>query len=72
MDKGFYEGVNLALCYCKDCGYQQVDMDTCPKYGSGSITKIDRMNGYFDFTRVHGDTRYNKAKNDEISERVSM
>ena len=72
MDKGFYEGVNLALCYCEDCGYQQVDMDTCPKCGSGSITKIDRMNGYLGFTRVHGDTRYNKAKNDEIAERVSM
>ena len=26
------------------------------------ITKIDRMNGYLGFTRVHGDTRYNKAK----------
>lgn len=45
MDKGFYEGVNLALCYCEDCGYQQVEMDTCPKCGSDKITKIDRMNG---------------------------
>ena len=45
MDKGFYEGVNLALCYCEDCGYQQVEMDTCPKCGSNKITKIDRMNG---------------------------
>lgn len=72
MDKGFYEGVNLALCYCEDCGYQQVDMDVCPKCGSSMITKIDRMNGYLSFTRIHGDTRYNKAKNDEIAERVSM
>lgn len=72
MDKGFYEGVNLALCYCEDCGYQQVDMDVCPKCGSSIITKIDRMNCYLGFTRVHGDTRYNKAKNDEIAERVSM
>lgn len=45
MDKGFYEGVNLALCYCEDCGYQQVEMDICPKCGSDKITKIDRMNG---------------------------
>lgn len=72
MDKGFYEGVNLALCYCEDCGYQQVDMDICPECGSQNLTKIDRMNGYLGFTRVHGDTRYNKAKNDEIAERVSM
>jgi anaerobic ribonucleoside-triphosphate reductase len=45
MDKGFYEGVNLAMCYCEDCGYQQVEMDICPKCGSSMITKIDRMNG---------------------------
>lgn len=72
MDKGFYEGVNLAMCYCEDCGYQQVEMDVCPKCGSAMITKIDRMNGYLGFTRVHGETRYNDAKNAEIKDRVSM
>lgn len=72
MEKGFYEGVNLAMCYCEDCGYQQVEMDLCPKCGSNKITKIDRMNGYLGFTRVHGETRYNEAKNDEIKDRVSM
>lgn len=72
MDKGFYEGVNLAMCYCEDCGYQQVEMDTCPKCGSKMITKIARMNGYLGFTRVHGETRYNEAKNAEIADRVSM
>lgn len=30
------------------------------------------MNGYLGFTRVHGKTRYNKAKNAEIKDRVSM
>lgn len=72
MDKGFYEGVNLAMCYCENCGYQQVEMDVCPKCGSSMITKIDRMNGYLGFTRVHGETRYNEAKNAEIADRVSM
>ena len=72
MDKGFYEGVNLAMCYCEDCGYQQVEIDICPKCGSKMITKIDRMNGYLGFTRVHGETRYNEAKNAEIADRVSM
>lgn len=72
MDKGFYEGVNLAMCYCENCGYQQVEMDICPKCGSKMITKIDRMNGYLGFTRVHGETRYNEAKNAEIADRVSM
>lgn len=72
MEKGFYEGVNLAMCYCEDCGHQQVEMDICPKCGSEKITKIDRMNGYLGFTRVHGETRYNEAKNAEIKDRVSM
>ena len=47
MDKGFYEGVNLAMCYCEDCGYQQVEMDVCPKCGSKMITKIDRIESPF-------------------------
>ena len=72
MKKGFYEGVNLAMCYCEECGYQQVEMDVCPKCGSSMITKIDRMNGYLGFTRVHGETRYNEAKNAEIADRKSM
>ena len=72
MEKGFYEGVNLAMCYCENCGYQQVEMDVCPKCRSSKVTKIDRMNGYLGFTRVHGETRYNEAKNAEIKDRVSM
>ena len=72
MEKGFYEGVNLAMCYCEDCGYQQVEMDVCPECCSNKITKIDRMNGYLGFTRVHGETRYNEAKNAEIRDRISM
>ena len=72
MDKGFYEGINLSLAYCEECGHQELDMDTCPKCGSRLITKIDRMNGYLGYTRVHGETRYNDAKNEEIKDRVSM
>lgn len=72
MKKGFYEGINLAMCYCEDCGYQQVEMTVCPKCGSTLIIEIDRMNGYLGFTRVHGETRYNEAKNAEIADRVSM
>ena len=72
MSKGFYEGVNLSLCYCEECGHEELDMDVCPVCGSKTITKIDRMNGYLGFTRVHGDTRYNASKVAEIKDRVSM
>lgn len=72
MDKGFYEGVNLSLAYCDDCGHQELSMDICPKCGSKNLTKIDRMNGYLSYSRVKGDTRLNAAKMEEIKDRVSM
>ena len=72
MDKGFYEGVNLSLAYCEDCGHQELSMDVCPKCGSKNLTKIERMNGYLSYSRVNGDTRLNDAKMAEIAERKSM
>ena len=72
MALGYYEGVNLSLAYCDDCGHQELEMDVCPKCGSRNLTKIDRMNGYLSYSRVHGDTRLNAAKMAEIAERKSM
>ena len=72
MDLGYYEGVNLSLAYCDDCGHQELEMDVCPVCGSRNLTKIDRMNGYLSYSRVHGDTRLNAAKMAEIAERKSM
>lgn len=72
MALGLYEGVNMALSFCDDCGHEELDMDSCPVCGSRNLTKIDRMNGYLAFSRVHGDTRLNAAKMSEIKERVSM
>lgn len=72
MDLGYYEGVNLSLAYCDDCGHQELDMDICPQCGSSNLTKIDRMNGYLSYSRVHGDTRLNEAKMAEIADRKSM
>ena len=72
MDMGFYEGVNMSLAYCDDCGHQELEMDVCPKCGSRNLTKIDRMNGYLAYSRVHGDTRLSDAKMAEIAERKGM
>lgn len=72
MKKGFYEGVNLSLAYCDDCGHEELSMDVCPVCGSKNLTKIDRMNGYLSYSRVKGDTRLNEAKMEEIAERKSM
>lgn len=72
MGMGFYEGVNLSLAYCDDCGHEELDMDVCPKCGSKNLTKIERMNGYLSYSRVKGDTRLNSAKMAEIAERKSM
>ena len=72
MELGFYEGVNMSLAFCNHCGHAQLEMDTCPVCGSRDLTKIDRMNGYLSYSRVHGDTRLNAAKMAEIAERKSM
>lgn len=72
MEEGFYEGVNLSLSYCDDCGHEELNMDVCPVCGSTNLTKIDRMNGYLSYSRVKGDTRLNDAKMAEIAERKSM
>lgn len=72
MRKGFYEGVNLSLAYCDDCGHEELEMDICPCCGSKNLTKIDRMNGYLSYSRVKGDTRLNNAKMAEIADRKSM
>ena len=63
----------MALIQCPECQNMVSDQaDVCPKCGSHNLTKIDRMNGYLSYSRVHGDTRLNAAKMAEIAERKSM
>lgn len=72
MDMGFYEGVNLQLDYCEDCGAQFIDSDNCPKCGSQNITRIERMNGYLGYSKVNGRTMYADHKLAEFKDRKSM
>lgn len=72
MEMGLYEGINMSLSYCDDCGHEELNMNVCPKCGSHNLTKIDRMNGYLSYSRVKGDSRLNDAKMSEIADRRSM
>lgn len=72
MKMGFYEGVNLQLDYCEDCGAQFIDSDKCPKCGSENITRIERMNGYLGYSKVNGRTMYADHKLAEFKDRKSM
>ena len=72
MKMGFYEGVNLQLDYCEDCGHQFIDADECPKCKSKNLTRIERMNGYLGYSRVKGRSMYADHKLAEFKDRVSM
>ena len=72
MKMGFYEGVNLQLDYCEECGAQFIDSDNCPQCNSENITRIERMNGYLGYSRVNGRSMYADHKLAEFKDRVSM
>ena len=72
MKMGFYEGVNLSMCYCNECGEEFLDGNECPKCHSENLTKIDRMNGYLAYSRVHGYSRLSDGKMIEVNARKSM
>lgn len=84
MKMGLYEGVNLSLSYCNDCGLHSVELDnadTCPCCGSKNITVIERMNGYLAYRTVsermadgsfRQRSRLSAPKLAEINDRKSM
>ena len=77
MELGLYEGINIALAYCDNCGFQWNNTgmkrpEICPRCGKEEMTMIDRMCGYIAFTKIHGKSRLNDAKMAEIRDRISM
>ena len=73
MENGFYEGVNLELNYCLDCGHQWVEGDVCPKCGTDNIVQIQRMNGYLGYSKIGKDKGYfHEGKMAEFKDRISM
>lgn len=82
MEKGYYEGVNLSLNYCNDCGNEWMeDAEECPCCHGQNFTSINRMNGYLAYSRVSVKqtdgsyriySRLNRGKMAEIAVRKSM
>lgn len=72
MDLGLYEGINLSLSYCNECGKDSYNSNKCPYCGSDNIIKIERMCGFISYTKINGESRLNDAKMDEIKDRISM
>ena len=82
MEKGYYEGANLSLSFCNECGYRSTEMgDVCPACGSSNVTQIDRMNGYLAYSKLsvkNSDgtfshySRLSDPKMEEIGDRRSM
>lgn len=73
MEKGYYEGVNMELNFCNECGHQWVDGDICPKCGTDNIVQIQRMNGYLGYSKIGKDKSYfHEGKMVEFKDRISM
>lgn len=77
MKMGFYEGVNISLVYCAECGKQIISVPgkkvtECNYCGSRHLTEVDRVCGYIGYKLIDGDTRLNEAKIDEVEDRISM
>lgn len=74
MNMGFYEGVNMDKDYCGKCGHTGIDFKDgkCPVCGSDDVVEVNRVCGYLGYSKVHGKSRMNAAKMNEVKDRKSM
>lgn len=75
-DKAFLEYLDKKYEYLARDTYTSLYAYSANRFAHFKILRKQRYyrywNGYLGFTRVHGETRYNEAKNAEIADRVSM
>lgn len=69
MYSGLYWGVNVESATCNDCGHRG-EFKVCPECGSMNVTSVDRTCGYLSYSKINGESRYNKGKQAEIKDRV--
>lgn len=74
MNMGLYEGVNMDKDYCGKCGHTGIDFKDgkCPVCGSDDVVEVNRVCGYLGYSKVHGKSRMNAAKMNEVKDRKSM
>ena len=72
MEKGYTKASTCLWPTATTAAIRSWKWTSAPSAASRNLTKIDRMNGYLSYSRVHGDTRLNDAKMAEIAERKSM
>ena len=71
MKQGLYYGVNLQLDTCLSCGTKGEFVNhICTNCGSEDILSINRVCGYLGYSVVDNETRFNKGKLAETTERV--
>lgn len=75
MKMGFYEGVNMSMCTCEECGHKELEMKICPRCKSKNISRVDRMNGYLGWTQTGNQDTVNARRSitedTDISELVA-
>jgi ribonucleoside-triphosphate reductase len=62
-----YAAVNFPVDICKECGFNGViETETCPKCGSGEISRVRRITGYLSTLDKFNDSKLEEVRNRQI------